>query len=201
MKNILISQRHDYFKELNETREGVDTRLLELVTSLGFMPLQVSSSLNKEMLFNLLNNLEIAGIILSGGHDIGVNPSRDTLEGQLLMLSIESGIPVLGICRGMQYINIHQGGTLTRVKNHLRTKHNLIGDKRFNGITVTSYHNYAIYSQGIGMNLQPIAWTSDGVVEALEHKGRRWLGVMWHPEREKLMKNQHSDYILKHFRS
>ena len=200
MKKIVISQRQDHFIELNETREGVDTRLLELMVFLDFVPLQLSSSLNKKMLFGLLNEQEIDGIILSGGNDIGVVPSRDALESNLLMWSVGSGVPVLGICRGMQYINFHQGGTLTSVNNHLCTKHCLIGDKRFNGLTVTSYHNYGIYSQDMGVNLDPIAWTSDGVIEALECKNRRWLGVMWHPEREEFKRNIDADYVLNHFR-
>ncbi len=62
-------------------------------------------------------------LILSGGPDIGINKVRDELEFEWLKQAIEGGYKVLGICRGMQLINIHFGGTVENLNERVLENH------------------------------------------------------------------------------
>ena len=63
--------------------------------------------------------------ILTGGGDIDEQPNRNKVEKELIKLSIKKDIPLLGICRGMQMINLHCGGNVSTVNNHVRVTHKI----------------------------------------------------------------------------
>lgn len=154
------------------------------------------------------------GLILAGGADVDParygeaalpttgrpKPDRDTVEFQLLEAALKSGVPVLGVCRGMQILNIALGGNL---RQHLpndvgNTDHlpvpgtfgtvevKIAGDSRLGGIlghqaTVSCHHHQGVDRLGDG--LVPVGWAADGSVEAVELPGETFvLGVQWHPE-------------------
>ena len=79
-------------------------------------------------------------------------------------------------------------------KNHTRKNHliNTIFKKR---ILVNSYHNFSIVK--LGKNINKIAWTKDGSIEAFKHQKKRILGIMWHPERYKKIKKFDLDLLRK----
>lgn len=159
----------------------------------------------------------IDGLLLTGGEDI--NPScygeepikelksfdinRDRWEIELFKKSYEQNLPVLGICRGMQLMNVALGGTLyqdiekqyDKNKIHLSDRNveciyhviKIDSDSKLYNILcetdkyrVNSYHHQAI------KKLSPqirIAAESDGVIEAIESKNKKFIiGVQWHPE-------------------
>ncbi|TQN32107.1 putative glutamine amidotransferase [Haloactinospora alba] len=155
------------------------------------------------------------GLVLAGGGDIGperygaapdgnstgVQRSRDGSELGLLAAALEAGIPVLGICRGMQVLNVARGGTLhqhlpevlgsdehrqrlARFDPHPVTVAPDTHTARALGRTeldVPSYHHQGIAELGEGV--VATAWAADGTVEALEYAGTPGvLGVQWHPE-------------------
>jgi len=153
------------------------------------------------------------GIILSGGGDVDpvywgelpgpelgeIDPQRDKFELQLAELIMENDIPVLGICRGCQVLNIACGGSLIGdLQTGLSHRQNAPRDYPFHDIVVeknsllqevmsatrlrvNSFHHQAVKVPGKGLQIS--AWAADGTVEAIEGIGKQWLlGVQWHPE-------------------
>lgn len=155
------------------------------------------------------------GLLLAGGGDIdpdrygaptgehtdGVRVGRDAAEVDLLSGALARGLPVLGVCRGMQLLNVGRGGTLHQhlpdlvghsghcqrdgvfdthpvtVAEHSRTAR-VLGRTLMD---VPTYHHQAVAD--LGRNVSATAWAEDGTVEALEYTDvSNVLGVQWHPE-------------------
>ena len=156
----------------------------------------------------------IDALILTGGSDINPNrygfvdvdgvcqtvPGRDDAEIEALEAAVDRRIPILGICRGMQLLNVFRGGSLdpdiatkrdhllddTRRHEILIEPHSML--RQLTGSetgTVTSSHHQAVKTLGRG--LRATATHADGTVEALEWVDplrKPWmLAVQWHPER------------------
>jgi gamma-glutamyl-gamma-aminobutyrate hydrolase PuuD len=156
------------------------------------------------------------GLIVAGGNDIGAdryghephprtNPPharRDAAELGLLRGALERDLPVLGICRGIQLLNVARGGTLVqhledvvdqaphRLDDSSWGQHEVdtVSGTRTRAIigeraVVRSHHHQGIGRVGAG--LMESAYAPDGIVEALEDGGLRFcVGVLWHPEAE-----------------
>jgi putative glutamine amidotransferase len=162
------------------------------------------------------------GLLLSGGADIdparygrtvtgavGVQPDRDELEAAAWMAATDRALPVLGLCRGLQAINVFSGGTLTQhvdghagagfgqgpAKTHpLRVQPGtqlarILNPMNTRGgvVEVNSYHHQAVTRADLAPGLIPNAWASSpagDLVEGFETRERRFvLGVQCHPER------------------
>ena len=146
------------------------------------------------------------GLVLPGGGDLepwrygqrntascGLEPERDAVEMALLNHFTAARKPVLGICRGLQTINVYFGGTLkqelaghTAAEGIDRLHRVWTAPSRLREICgesciVNSAHHQAVDQLGTG--LQAIQWTPDGTVEALVHTKLPILAVQWHPER------------------
>lgn len=143
------------------------------------------------------------GLLLTGGGDIhpdlyGASPStehlsidcaRDEEELSLTRAFCSQNKPILGICRGLQVLNVFFGGTLFQdISNHDEQLHmvstvsgtrtaQLIGSS----LITNSYHHQAVNQ--LGKNLHSSAFATDGQIEAAEHIHLPILGVQWHPER------------------
>ena len=107
----------------------------------------------------------------------------------MIKKAIKRKIPIFGICRGAQLLNIKFGGRISKVKNQMRTRHNIylyknnfIKKKIFN---VNSFHNYGIKYEDISKKFKIIATDSDRNVEMFVSKKNKITATMWHPEREK----------------
>ncbi len=185
MIRIGITQHIEKVPNRTELRDCLDVNWSKLLRSLNLLPIPLCS--NVENFSDYLAALNLDGYILSGGNNIGDMPKRDALEFAILEHSIVNHLPVLGVCRGMQFINQFLGGKNIRVKGHVSSIHdNLIGDWVVkNNITkVNSFHNFAVFREYLGNDLIVLAEAEDGVVETIRHKFHPWLGIMWHPERE-----------------
>lgn len=120
-------------------------------------------------------------------------PARDALEQKLLERFITQGKPILGVCRGMQAINVFFGGDLVQdYPGHsavngvdrlhaVRTASSPLRTLYGVRCVVNSSHHQIIGRPGDG--LEPLQWAEDGVIEALHHRTLPIFGVQWHPER------------------
>ncbi|MCC3451899.1 MAG: gamma-glutamyl-gamma-aminobutyrate hydrolase family protein [Microcoleus sp. PH2017_15_JOR_U_A] len=159
----------------------------------------------------------VDGLIFSGGGDINpelyggfvdrtvysVNAERDNFELSLAKLALRADIPVLGICRGMQVLNVASGGNLVvhvpdaygeevthRQENPIRAIEHIIKidpDSRLAKImgttstNVVSWHHQAVQTMIPGWQI--VARAPDGLIEAIEYKYHPWMvAVQWHPE-------------------
>jgi putative glutamine amidotransferase len=158
------------------------------------------------------------GLIVTGGGDVAperygaerhektdpLNAIRDAWEDALLAAAIDREVPFLGICRGLQVLNVNRGGTLLQ---HLP---DVVGDDRYNKgggnfstnrvevapgtglsglldgdpeLDVKSYHHQAV--QDVGAGLRVTARSGDGTIQALELEGVPFgVAVQWHPEED-----------------
>lgn len=197
MKRVLIPYGHH--KRLKPYVEAVRAGGLEAI------PISISESPR-------MNGF--AGLLLMGGTDVNpklygevakpeVEPpedERDEVECQLLEEALRIDLPVLAICRGMQLLNVYQGGTLiqhlglpkhnTEFEDKGTVAHQVIVEPQSQlaqvaGATrldVNSRHHQAVHQ--VGKDLQISARDSeDGTVEALERFDRSFvIAVQWHPE-------------------
>lgn len=159
------------------------------------------------------SDLKIEGVILSGGGDVqpslyggnpdypgNYSPERDETEKSLLEIAIDRDLPVLGICRGMQFLNAYFGGQLIQnikgeipnAMDHIATQHPIILSEGFiaaqlgtNRIDVNSYHNQGFTEDQLSSELTPFAFAEDHTIEGLYHPKYAIAAIMWHPERFK----------------
>ncbi|NEA63124.1 gamma-glutamyl-gamma-aminobutyrate hydrolase family protein [Streptomyces sp. SID12488] len=148
------------------------------------------------------------GVVIAGGPDVDparygeerdphTGPpaeARDAWELALIEAALATGTPLLGICRGMQLLNVALGGTLVQhIDGHAETPgvfgHHTVkpvpGTRYADAVpeetSVPTFHHQAV--DRLGRGLVPSAYAADGTVEAVEAEGSEWvLGVQWHPE-------------------
>ncbi len=180
MKAVAVSQRVDNYPQRHETRDALDQRLTHWLFSAGYMPYPVPNVLlDINALAAWLDVLRPAGILLSGGNDLGQVGCRDRTEEVLLNYAQQHRLPLLGICRGMQMMGLWTQTELKPVSGHVASRHTLAGEMAGN---VNSYHNHSLVACPAGFRV--LAQSEDGEIEAVRHLTLPWEGWMWHPERE-----------------
>jgi len=199
---IAISLRIVETENYEEKRDAISQDWPQFFEKLKFNPILIPN--NMKYLETYLDSIQINGIILSGGDNIGDYPERDFTEKKLIDYGIHNNIPIFGVCRGMQIINHFFNGTISKdsSKNHVDKSHeiqisNKILSKKLNSklIMANSFHNNIIKDENLGENLIPFARTVfDNTIEGIIHKRYKILGIMWHPEREQ---NKNNELILK----
>lgn len=184
MKKILITQRSECHKERNEHRDALDQNFaLFLSDAMHLIPLP-NKTVNVK---DFAKAIGCEGIIFSGGNEI-VNsdtancPYRLKAEKDLMNYAMETRLPVLGICYGMQVINSHLGGDIRPIKDHVKTIHAVTDGKH--KIYVNSFHDNGMLHQDLSPSLEPLMTSTDGTIESFLHRTLPWIGIMWHPERE-----------------
>ena len=176
--NIALVSSRGLENQYGELFSGVSRNLEEYISWCGLTPLFVGHQ-DKAELKNLLNLLQPRLIVLSGGESIGDNRLRDEFEIHLLDCAARIGVPVFGICRGMQVI-LHTFGCESKpLENHAGTRHIIGGDLK---LSVGSYHHRGFTE--VPDDFLVCAKAEDGTIEMVKHKSLPWTGVMWHPERE-----------------
>jgi len=169
-----------------EKRDALSHDWANFLEKIGIIPIFIPNNFSNIQLF--LDELNLDGLILSGGDNIGKYPERDETENFLLKYAIAKKIPVLGICRGMQLINKFYGGSIieTTNKKHVKINHqiNLSKPIKEDLILVNSYHNNILTNNSLGNNLKSFAVCDfDNTIEGIFHESNKIIGIMWHPER------------------
>lgn len=188
---------------------------LDAVVACGGLPLILPLTPGEEDAARLVDLCD--GILFTGGHDVDpalyqeerlsacgpVHAGRDALEFALLQRALVVDLPVLGICRGMQFINVALGGTLYQdlptqmavaVSHHMTPPYDrpwhevslvpgtpLYFLLKKTSLQVNSYHHQGI--RELSFQLSPMAYAPDSLIEAFYHPMKRFTwGVQWHPE-------------------
>jgi len=196
---------------------SVGESYIQAVLRAGGLPVILPVGLSREDLQALFTRLD--GVLLTGGGDIDprrfeglphsrvydIDERRDDLEIRLVQMAAESSKPFLGICRGIQVINVAFGGTLfTDISDQLThsLRHdwypNIPRDYLSHPVSVTPDSRLAqvlggdvfevnsLHHQGLerlASNLQAVAFAPDHLIEGVELSGHPFgLGVQWHPE-------------------
>lgn len=197
MKIVFYTQRVDIVESYGERRDCADQNIAGFIRACGYLPISLPNS--RRIATEIFLQIESSGIVLTGGNSLvkygGNAPERDELERELVSLAIRKQIPVYGFCRGMQIILDYFDCELQEVENHVAVRHRLYGILA--GEEVNSYHNQACMQ--VKEPLQKLAWTDDGVVEAVSCEKYHILATMWHPEREKIYKNEDIARVQKLF--
>jgi len=193
LKVILTSQRLVNINEYKETRECLDVRWGAFFRECRLLPVAVPLLFSIDEYFE---TIKPKGVLLTGGNDLSVcrtgdklSKDRDMLERKLIHEGIERGIPIIGVCRGMQMIASYFGLSIQKVEGHVdkvhsvRFERNTLFSPHYSDVCdKNSFHEYTIGK--MDREFQVIALSSnDGSIEAIQHKEHKIAGIMWHPER------------------
>ncbi|OFX68078.1 MAG: hypothetical protein A2X12_03195 [Bacteroidetes bacterium GWE2_29_8] len=206
---IIISQRHQK-NQYGDYTDSLENTYLDYFRKLGYRIFPISNI--ETDIEDIVNAINPKKIILSGGDDVNpqlygreyiegshISVYRDITEAKLIDIAIKKNIELLGICRGMQFINVYFGGKLIQnIEQELNIKGHNKGNKHKIKITeniqledvdindvVNSYHNSGITKKIIGKNLKIFATDENGIiVEGIYHEKYNIKGIQWHPERK-----------------
>lgn len=197
-------------------RTGVNAAYIRALRAAGGVPLVLSPLIGTSVAVSALTGID--GLLLTGGEDIdpswyGAEPSphlsapsrdRDLFELALFAVARQQQLPVLGICRGIQLLNVALGGTLYQdlpserpgavehrpdsprdFRSHrvrLQPESRVAAALGTTSLTVNSSHHQAI--KDLAPGLLATGWTDDELIEAIETPSNApWLlAVQWHPE-------------------
>ncbi len=205
MKRIGISQRViiDQFGR----KDALEQAYLTYYSQFNILLFPIPNVLTDLELY--LDELHLDGFILSGGNDI--NPrmynetskkeeyadERDATERKIVDYALKNKLPLLGQCRGMQFLNVYFGGKLLENLSpfskisHVKNNHEIeIVDEKFKTLfgvdttNVNSFHNQGLSEKELAKELKIFALSADGIVEGFYHPTFLIFGIMWHPERE-----------------
>ncbi len=190
--------------------DGIAPRYLALLDDLELIPALIPNHVPDPA--GLAETLGAQALLLIGGGDIApeeygqpntasqaIVPERDATERALLRYATDRRLPVIGICRGCQMINVFFGGGLVQ---DIATQHPgaiahedadphpvtlvdpaiaaLAGGST---LTVNSFHHQGATAATLAPDLQPFALAPDGIIEGMQHRTLPVLAVQWHPER------------------
>jgi len=199
------------FMSESRARPEKEAFYLDGLRAAGGEPLPLRPGAEEEGVPELLRRLD--GLLLAGGDDVApelygeephpklatVDGPRDRLELLLVRAAAAEDRPVLGICRGIQVMNVALGGSLVQdiadqvpgAVDHVQGARHAVRVERGSRLyeilgaetlEVTSFHHQAVKRPAAGLRVT--ARSPDGVIEAVERSGARFLlGVQWHPER------------------
>ena len=206
-----------HFGTVNQQWNYIASDYVDAVVKAGGIPVLIPIYQNAEVTRAVVDRLD--GILISGGNDVdprrfgvraksycgSICEERDEQELELVHYVLEeTKLPILGICRGIQVMNIAMGGTVYQdlekeggfemhsAEMYPRTavvhEVSLVEGSRIHriyesfAVGVNSYHHQAVKDLGMGFAAVGSA-AEDGVIEAMELPGERFVvGVQWHPE-------------------
>lgn len=183
---IALSMRIVQASGYEEPRDAISHDWLNKLKDWDMTPLLIPNVLADDA--GYLAEIRPDILVLTGGNDLDATPMRDGTEAGLLKAALQTNVPVLGVCRGLQLINRYFGGRTSEVDGHVACSHTLQITEPWQGlygpvIQVNSYHDQGIAADDLGADLLPAAVDEHGFVEAAFHPEQAVAGIMWHPER------------------
>lgn len=209
-------------------RVNLTNAYVDAIEKAGGVPIVVPVNTNKENIKAQVSTMD--GIIISGGDDVNpnlykeepvrelgyINPVIDEFDIEVIKVALEMNKPILGICRGLQVLNVALGGSLyqdlkyikgSHIKHNQETKtylgthyidikeNSILKEIIKEKVLVNSYHHQSVKT--LGNNLKVIAYSNDGIIEAVQKENEKFvLGVQWHPE----LMVDYSEYMLNLFK-
>ena len=189
MKTIGLTQRTEFIESHHETRDCLDQKWISLLDTLKLKPIIIPNTLKDPMAY--IETLGLDGVILTGGNS---SKERDITETTLLKYAEKETLPVLGVCHGMQTINLFCGGYIKRVENHVKIRHSILFENQ-QLREVNSFHDWGIFKDTLGQSLTVTAVAEDNSIEAFCHTSLPWAGMMWHPERDVIIASEDHQLI------
>lgn len=197
----------------NEIEDCINVNWTKFIEKLNYIPFYIPT-MSKEKTISYFEKFEFDGVILTGGNDVypqkntnkivsKLSKIRNDVENEVLNNCLRKDIPVLGICRGMQYINTYLGGGLSIIQNHSGNfKHLIINESKGQykfPKRVNTFHNYGIPNNLKSNCIKTLAKDEKDNIEAFCHVEKKILGIMWHPEREKPFSKLDLDLVKEFF--
>ena len=201
-KRIGLTMRINETLEYADIRDAISQDWINLSYKLKFFPILIPNS--KVVNNQYLTELKLDGLILTNGGLTNlirkgkykkISNQRDYTEVESFNFALKKNIPILGVCRGMQFIFKYYGGKIKKIhdKSHVAKKSHIIftnGEKR----RVICYHDFTCSNVTLPKSLIVTAFSKDGKIEAFEHRSKKILGIQWHPERTH--QSQKSDFKM-----
>lgn len=200
---------------LSNGTSKVGATYIQSIIKAGGTPVIIPAVTDGKVLRNIVSNLD--GLILIGGADVNplwykeepreelaeVDPTRDLYELKLIKMATDQNIPVLGICRGLQLLNVAFGGSLyqdipSQKGGHIKHSqslpstygsHHVFIDAKSqlaqilgkDTVNVNSLHHQAI--KDLAPIFKAAAYAPDSIIEAIDaYPNRSIMGIQWHPE-------------------
>ena len=202
MRKLVCLTSRTMLDELSQEKQFVNTRYVKPLTERGMNTMMLTlDNPSPEEMFNLCDAFVITGGVdldpmtykdVNTGLSKDIHPSLDLLDSLVIKYAKTTKKPLLGVCRGLQSINVFLGGTLYQDLAQLGLKHsNIPGNHKINTvendvikfeseIAVNSYHHQGIKKLATGLKV--IGKQTDGIIEAVVHESLPIIAVQWHPE-------------------
>jgi putative glutamine amidotransferase len=202
MRKLVCLTSRTMLDELSQEKQFVNTRYVKPLTERGMNTMMLTlDNPSPEEMFNLCDAFVVTGGVdldpmtykdVNTGLSKDMHPSLDLLDSLVIKYAKTTKKPLLGVCRGLQSVNVFLGGTLYQDLAQLGLKHsNIPGNHKINTvendvlkfeseIAVNSYHHQGIKKLATGLKV--IGKQTDGIIEAVVHESLPIIAVQWHPE-------------------
>ena len=192
---IFVSMRFADNVLYKEKRDGISNDYIELFDYFNITPILIPNALKDPKKY--FSQIKASGVFLTGGDDPRINNSRTNTEKLLIKYAIQKKLPIFGVCRGLQILNIYFDGAVKAFKNQANQnkEHKIMINNNFcnllNGeeFTVNNYHNYYISDESLGKNLIPFAVSDHKTIEGFFHNKLKITAIQWHPERNSIIES------------
>lgn len=175
-----------------EPRDAISHDWIRFLEHHGLDFVLVPNSIDDPVQFCRSKN--VSSILLTNGENVGECSAHDKTEIALLEYAAIEKIRTLGVCRGMQLMNVYFGGKIVDVAGHVAVRHeiplctkDILDSWKIKKLNINSYHKQGVTSENMAPPLKSFAVSDDSVVEGLLHKKLPMIGLQWHPEREPLL--------------